>query len=40
MQCGCFGQMLGLIVRVHGGGFVATNLQIASGESGMPFKLL
>ena len=31
--CGCFGRTLGLNVRVHGGGFVATNSQIASHES-------
>ena len=33
-----FGQTLGLKVRVHGGGFVVTNSQIASRESGMPFQ--
>ena len=38
--CGCFGQRLGLNVRVHGGGSVATNSQIASGESGMVFESL
>ena len=38
--CGCSGWTLGLNVRVHGGGFVATNSQIASGESGMPFESL
>ena len=37
---GCFGQTLGLNVRVHGGGFVATNSQMASGESGMLFESL
>ena len=35
--CGCFGRTLRLKVRVHGGVFVATNSQIASCESGMPF---
>ena len=39
-ECGCFGWTLGLNVRVHGGGFVATNSQIASGESGLPFESL
>ena len=38
--CGCFGRTLGLNVRVHGGDFVATNSQIPSGESGMPFESL
>ena len=38
--CGCFGRTVGLSVRVHGGGFVATNSQIASHESGMPFESL
>ena len=38
--CGCFGQMLGLKVRVHGGGFVAANSQIASRESGLLFESL
>ena len=38
--CGCFGRTLRLKVRVHGGVFVATNSQIASCESGMPFESL
>ena len=38
--CGCFGRTLGLNVRVHEGGFVATNSQLASGESGMLFESL
>ena len=38
--CGCFGRTLGLNVRVHGGCFVATNSQIDSHESGMPFDSL
>ena len=27
-------------MRVHGGGFVATNSQVASRESGLPFESL
>ena len=38
--CGYFGGTLGLNVRVHGGGFVATHSQIASGEFGMRFESL
>ena len=38
--CGCFGRTLRVKVRVHGGVFVATNSQIASCESGMPFESL
>ena len=39
-MCVCFGWMLGLKVRVHGGGFVATNSLIASRESRLPFESL
>ena len=39
--CGwCFGRTLRLKARVHGSVFVATNLQIVSCESGMPFESL
>ena len=39
-RVGVLGRTLRLKVRVHGGVFVATNSQIASCESGMPFESL